>query len=499
MFCDKLDFLMKLTNTSNSAMGAAISLDPSHISRLRNGGRRLPKNPGFLASMSEYLASRITTHQQQDLLMNTAGFLEPLPSDPKKKAAAIAAWLNEDSDKCIKKDETYISLFNKPDLTKLMESGPYTITPRKPRSVEYYFGVEGKREAVVRFLDEVISSDGPQTLLLYSDETMKWLNDIPEYAQLWKSLLGRVIASGHKIKIIHTVNRNVDEMFQAFIKWMPVYFTGAVQPYYCPKIRDGLFAHTMFIAPNNAAITVTTSRIDANNTFNLYHTDKRAILSLVEEYEGYLSVCKPLMRLFTPKQADEFFRLYAEFDAEQRDITLCSQGLSISTLPPQAAGAMADRIKTPGFLEFFRRNEIQLKRHLESYRMFDIIKLPDLEISKSGKVPLILTGLAGTTELFYTPYELKLHLKQIVMLLKTYENYDITIDEGNEAFGWIYAKEELGAIVAGKAAFTTLFIITEQNMSTAFWDYLQNKVRKNSKSQKDRIIKKIEDFAALLD
>ncbi|MDD4565545.1 MAG: hypothetical protein PHE79_08770 [Eubacteriales bacterium] len=497
MFCDKLDFIMRLTNTSNSAMGAAISLDPSHISRLRNGGRRLPKNPGFLAPMSEYLASRITTAHQLDLFMNTIEFPEPIPSDQKEKAAVIAAWL-VGSDGNIQRQETFINPFSEYGITT-PASGTDTITPRKPRGIEYYFGVEGKREAIVRFLNEVIESGNSQTLLLYSDEPMTWLNEITEYAQLWKSLLSRVIVAGNKVKVIHTVNRNVDEMFHAFVKWMPIYFTGSVQPYYCPKIRDGLFSHTMFIAPQNSAITVMTSRSDASDTLNLYHTDKRAVLSLAEEYNSYLSVCKPLMQLFSPKQADEFLKLFAEFDSEQRDITSCSQGLSLLTLPPSVAAAMAERIGSSDFFDFFRRNDLRLKKHLKSFHMFDIITLPDLEAAKSGEVPLILTGIIEDAKLFYTAYELISHLKNIIELLKTYENYDITIEDSNEVFSWIYAKEELGVIVAGKAVFTTLFILTEQNMSTAFWDYLQNKVRNNDKNKRTQTIRKIEDFIALLE
>ena len=110
-----------------------------------------------------------------------------------------------------------------------------------------------------------------------------------------------------------------------------------------------------------------------------------------------------------------------------------------------------------------------------------------------------MTGIIEDAKLFYTAYELISHLKNIIELLKTYENYDITIEDSNEVFGWIYAKEELGVMVAGKAVFTTLFILTEQNMSTAFWDYLQNKVRNNDKNKRTQTIRKIEDFIALLE
>ena len=37
MLASKLDFLMKLTDTSNSALGRDLGFDPSYISRIRSG------------------------------------------------------------------------------------------------------------------------------------------------------------------------------------------------------------------------------------------------------------------------------------------------------------------------------------------------------------------------------------------------------------------------------------------------------------------------------
>ena len=44
MFGKKLDFLMTITNTKNSTLGRVLSFDPSYISRIRNGSRKMHKN-----------------------------------------------------------------------------------------------------------------------------------------------------------------------------------------------------------------------------------------------------------------------------------------------------------------------------------------------------------------------------------------------------------------------------------------------------------------------
>ena len=51
-FSEKLDLLMSLTGTSNSALGRALSYDPSYISRVRAGKRGLPRRQPFLQPAS---------------------------------------------------------------------------------------------------------------------------------------------------------------------------------------------------------------------------------------------------------------------------------------------------------------------------------------------------------------------------------------------------------------------------------------------------------------
>ena len=42
-FAEKLNFLMDVTKTPNSALAHNVALDASYISRLRNGSRKLPR------------------------------------------------------------------------------------------------------------------------------------------------------------------------------------------------------------------------------------------------------------------------------------------------------------------------------------------------------------------------------------------------------------------------------------------------------------------------
>lgn len=50
-FYEKLDFLMNITRTSNSALGQKVKLDASYISRLRKGQRGALKDIACIKSI----------------------------------------------------------------------------------------------------------------------------------------------------------------------------------------------------------------------------------------------------------------------------------------------------------------------------------------------------------------------------------------------------------------------------------------------------------------
>jgi hypothetical protein len=64
-FSEKLDFLMNITKTTNSALALYTSLDASHISRLRRGARKPAKNENYLKTMATYFAKRCSEDYQR--------------------------------------------------------------------------------------------------------------------------------------------------------------------------------------------------------------------------------------------------------------------------------------------------------------------------------------------------------------------------------------------------------------------------------------------------
>ena len=85
---------------------------------------------------------------------------------------------------------------------------------------------------------------------------------------------------------------------------------------------------------------------------------------------------------------------------------------------------------------------------------------------------------------YYTLEEYVLHLEHLVHLLEKHENFHIhLIKEEAEIQYMVYAREELGAIVAKTSAPPVILAINEANLATAFWDFLQNMIGEKAYQQ----------------
>ena len=296
-FFEKLDFLMNITNTSNSALALNIKLDPSHISRLRRGERNALKNDACIGAMASYFARHCDQDYQQKALAEALN-LSAFPHDVAKLSASLSQWLSIKSKNEVDTVESFLSglvnLKNRQNVA--VASGSAGIPfENQNNDTSVYHGIAGKRRAVIEFMSEVISKGKPQKLLLFSDEATDWMTDDREFAMQWGYVMAQFLSGGGKIKIIHTVSRDLDEMLSAITQWMPLYMTGAIEPYYYPKKRDGVFKRTLFIAPNVAAVVSSSVGNMTDQAANVLFRDKAAVSAFEREIREYLSLCKPLM------------------------------------------------------------------------------------------------------------------------------------------------------------------------------------------------------------
>lgn len=494
-FSTTLDFIMNITTTTNSMLAKYVSLDPSFISRLRNGTRKPSKNENYLDPISEFLAKRFQHDYQIECLKNkfsitidTANItndtihtiiLNLLSQNSSNNNYLVTNFIKE-LDQFSFKNENY----------NQMES--YTSPENSKQNI--FHGIDGRRQAVLSFLLSIIENSTPQTLLLYSDENMDWLLGDLNYAKKWTELFTKVISLGNRVKIIHTINRSIDDIFDTIKLWMPFYMTGRIEPYYYPNNRDGIFKRTLFIAPESCVLTSTSILTNISNSTSFVIYENNVINSFISEYKDYLKLCKPLMNIFSTSLSKSFTNTLSEFESKSGDAILKSSTLSSLTMPLfvlEKATRNLDEFYRNSFLENHKSRLRNLEHYLKTNVLTEIISLPSYKDINDKNILIPTTSLLGTHNFYYDQFSFKSQLENIISLIKQYKNYHLILIDDRTDDLTIYTKENVGIVIMKYTCPPISFAISESFMTKAFWDYLLL-IKSPAEWNKDRKKKTIE-------
>ncbi len=470
---------MNITETTNSALAFNINLDASYISRLRSGRRNVPRNQIYLKTMSEYFAKRCIEDYQRKALLDMMSISSFSIYDD-KFPELIFNWMLSEQTKETKAVENFLIGFSntksrQPVTSNKMLEDALAEIPKTDKSI--FYGIEGKRQAVVCFLSEVLECKKPQTLMLFSDEPTDWMTADSDFTAKWAFLMTQVLLKGNRIKIIHTVSRDLDEMLNAISQWMPLYMSGLIEPYFYPKKRDGIFKKTLFIVPDVIAVISSSIGGMIDKACNLLFREQRAIAAFAEEFDQYLSICKPLMRIFTLNDEKPYLDTLLEFEKEKSDSMIKTESLSLLTMPENVVSKIISRLGEDNtrYVEY-QKNRIRLfENNIKTNCFTEIVRLPDIETVINSKVKVAIFVMLGGDVAYYTVDEYILHLENIIRLLNKYKNFHVHLTtETTDDRYMVYAKEELGAIVAKTSVSHVALAINENNMTAAFWDFLKN-------------------------
>lgn len=492
-FHEKLSLLMDIAKTTNQELALNSCLDSSHISRLKNGNRKPVEGASYLMAFSRFLARRLCTPDQQDLIKRLLDFDSVLPLDQDILATTVYHWLTRDS--YPSSDFTRELLKDSSSLDKKTYSASKgnkdTIVHS---SCSIYFKTEGKRLAALDFLERIAQSDAPQTLLFFSDEDMTWMTGDPNFTERWSQLMKTILVKGNRIRIIHDLNRGLDEILSAIRSWIPLYMTGAIEPFYYPRIRDGIYKRSLYIAPGFCAVTSSSIGNMANSSDEIatfLFTEKKAITALQKEFDSYLALCRPLMDIFTAEQSSSYFDLLANFEQKSGSAIIKTKHLSSISMPETVLLSILNRnpqAKEKQLLAFQQFRTKCLERTLQDSSVTEIFSIPSLDSLCQGEVMIDhSTGLEGKA-VYYTKEEYRMHLEHVLHLLERYENYHVGIEKAPYDLGYsISAKENTGVLVIKNSPPLVFLSVAENNLANGFRDFLTKLGHKNELSKTSAI------------
>ena len=483
---EKIDFLMKLTNTRNSDLGQALNFDASYISRIRKGSRNLPTHKSFIGPASAFLARHITEAYQKDAMAKLTACGGQWPADVNEAAAFIAAWLEAPPD-------------GRPVSMPLPAQKEPERDADEKSPVRFFYGNEGKRQAVKAFLSALLLLRvSPPPLFLFSDEAMLWLYERDGFAREWAELLVAYIRKGGRIKIVHTIKRDIGEMMEAVRKWTPLYATGAIESYYCPRIRDYIFRRSLFIAAGHSAIVSASIESRTEDMVNLLIAEPQAVAALEKEFVNYLSLCRPLFSIFTPKNFDTFLQPIGRLMRKDGGLIVHQPFPLWGVMPRTLAQKISRRADCPAFAKACENAHRRLLELLAAGQtVTEILRLPPPDEVRQNGVALPLTDFLAMQRIILTAEEAADLISTAASFMEKRNGYRIVLEKGGEAFTMSgMSKENDGTLLFSSQPPSVAFYAETPDISESYYEYLKRLA--SSGEKKPVVLKKLRRYEEAL-
>ena len=153
---------------------------------------------------------------------------------------------------------------------------------------------------------DAYDAGAPCELLLQSDEGTAWMYEDPTFVSESAKRMVGLAAAGCSSTVVHTVSRGGNEMWEGLREWLPLYLTGAVRPYYYPRMRDGVRMRSLFVARETCALVSNSVQGMGAGALGVLLDDADAASALECEFDAYLALCRPLAQVEYPESQAEF-------------------------------------------------------------------------------------------------------------------------------------------------------------------------------------------------
>lgn len=482
-FSEKLNYLMNITNTSNSTLAKAIPLDPSFVSRLRNGIRTPAKNENYIEKIAEFFSEKIQYDYQKSALCEILDIsISSFPDNEERVNIILWEWLQKEQTNKIESVGQFlsdISDFSFQSMNKNVNLSHDNTANSDVIEANVQYGLKGRQDLVMSFLEELTKNNTPDTIYGFNEDSISWLYDDDEYRELFQYMLINTLNKGNRFKVIHTFKRTLNEMFSLIETWLPIYLTGYCEPYYYPKMRDGLMKNTLLLAPKTAAMYSFTCGCNDDNTFNILIKDKRLIHQYSEEFNKYLNQCNPLIKIFSDSTNGIQYGALKEFDSIGENSIHKNNMFSSFTIPKSTLKRMLHRTNETHareIMDSYSASNDNFIKQLEQYSYTDTITLPPIEQINDNNVIYYCYYSNGYFETNYTKKEFIEHIKMVIHYLKAYDNYNLVIIPTYSIPNCIiHAKKDVGVLLAKESDPQIMLAINEKTMSNAVWEYMSFK------------------------
>ena len=472
-FAEKLSFLMHIANISNKELAGILGVDPSLISLMRTGKRKLPRNPQFAKMMAAALAERCPAAYQRQALSDMLGQVSINPGMPiEVLTERLRAWLLGERGNLADTILTGIQTLPNP-MERMYTPAAESVHAEQ---TQFFYGETGRREAMVRMMEQMQKMETPGTVLTVVDDNLEWLLSDYQLTRRIQSGYLELMDRGFTFCQIMPPLNYINRYTESLQFWLPIYATGKTRVYYYPRLRGNLYRHSIIVVPGRCVQYSTAVGLGSTSDVTMFSTDAQLVSAMEKQFNEHLALCKPSLNVY--RNYRDFAPAYTEFFCRKGDTVQAVNSLSLNSMPRELLEKCMQDSAAVVWEEGFQAHLEEVphfEARLQEQIFIDMCGLATAQEVRTGTIPVVALSSDYPGQ-FYTPETYCMHLKNILRLMEKYENYCFVPLEKKECADFnIFVSEGGMAMVVRNVEPFIMLEIRRPQMITALQEHLLRK------------------------
>ncbi|MGN0494278.1 MAG: hypothetical protein ACI4F7_11570 [Acutalibacteraceae bacterium] len=476
-FSEKLTFLMHITETENKELAAVLSVDPSMISLMRTGKRKLSKDPSQAKKMASFFAGRCSAPFQRQALSDMLNKVSISPSMPTEVLAVhLEEWLRGEKDLAGTVLSGIQAFASQGYDLKTIDSSPAPLSDAEKQTM-FFYGSEGRREVMSRVMQEIRGMEAPSSILTVIDDNLEWLLSDYLLTQKVQAALMETMAKGFTFFQIMPPLNYINRYTESLQFWLPIYAAGQTNVYYYPRLRGNLYRHSIIVIPDRCVQYSASVGLTSTSDITMFSTDPRLVKAFENQFEELVSLCRPALNVY--RSVTEASACFPKFFSSRGETVQAINSLSINSMPPEVIRWCMDNTDDLQWAHAFKTildKQPSFEEHFKDSLYIDMCGLATAQEVRSGLVPVSAPVSAQAGRLYYTCETYCIHLKNILRLMEQYENYYfLPLGKKDTADYNLFANESGTALLVPTEPPIKVLEISRPAMATAFREHLLRK------------------------
>lgn len=508
--------LMSLFSVTNKELATECNVDPSLVSRWRNGQRFPSEKYDQMKQIALFFL-----HQKMDLeqrhtlqeIMSVQKLNTPLLETQED---LLTSWLSDRRNHSVYQGRETIK--TKPTIyvdnqTLKTRSRPrFPLSSQTKREFHVFQGNSGKRKAALLLLQKAMSLDTPNDIYIFSNELLHWWLEDKQFQIQWTSYLKLIVMKNHRIHVIHDVNRNKEEYSKYMNIWLPMHLIGSINSHYYPMYVDSPIKETYMVIKGHMALESRSTFLTPKENICLLFEDEDTVDMIESIFLGRLVNCKPLVQVYKEQDQTQLLQLYLKAISSDYNVIFMHKSINSVFLPDSVFEKYCEgwpHTKKREYMQVIKQYKNSQFLAFSKRSFVDVIPLETLyEITSSKSYTHRNMLLFSDTLITLTKDEIILTLKDVLYTLQKYEKFNIYLNMNENPIEHpninIEYRENHSAFFTTNYELVTPYIglySDEGNLMHTFGYFLNNLIAQipTAFKQKSETIKQIESALRLLE